>query len=122
MKILNKVTFFLLVLFFAITIPNAGFASSLAVSVACFDTETGGGLTPRVYACGAFPSGGTPPYTFTWQDYDPGLQFVFGSYMGSASYHALRCNSPIIAGAIVVVEDNAGSIEIGSTTVQLNCP
>ena len=122
MKTLNKVTLILLALFFAIMIPKAAFASPLAVSVACFDTETGGGLNPRVYACGAFPSGGTPPYTFTWQDYDPGLQFVFGSYKSSASYHAIRCNSPIIAGAIVVVEDSAGTIEIGSTTVQLNCP
>lgn len=126
MKILNEVTFVFLVLFFAITIPNAGFASSLSVSVGCFDNQTGGGSTPgagpREYTCAAFVSGGTAPYTFSWQDFDIPHQVVVRSFGNAASYEADPCIGETDAGGIVAVEDSSGNLVIASGTLQLDCP
>ena len=126
MKTLNKVTIVFLVLFFAITIPNAGFAAPLTVAFGCADNQIGGGSgpgsMPRRYFCGAFPSGGTPPYTYDWQDFAVPNQILVSSFANSGSYTASPCSGETIAGGIVVVEDSAGNIEVASGIVQLDCP
>ena len=126
MKTLNKAPFFLLVLFFAITLPNAGFAAPLSVTFGCFDNQTGGGSTPgsppRDYTCAAFVSGGTAPYVFSWQDFDIPHQVVVSSFGNAAQYQANPCIGETDAGGIVAVEDSSGDLVIASGTLQLDCP